>query len=336
MCSLFGCVEALRESSIALVLGLTRWLPTVVEWEDWQLPQGEQRLLWSTFGVSGELLDALLELQLRFADGRLRVATAMKNRDDCAQMIMVALTSLWRFRAWTDSRWASMGPTSHRMVLAFLAGMDDLIAFLQHNKMISEYYINAYVANNSGKHRRCFIVGAVASHLADAALHAILQDNRAPLRLPAIDNAMNDKVNWAVGISTSVWAVLADICNATIDDLRSECISVTLASLGFIEMRLREARRLPWGLVGPNMGETLQNLKRGEKPTERTAAKIWQLLHMDIFDGVCESGVKLLGEAPWSSAMVEEGHASATMMLRHHQYDDQALRLRSTMMQARC
>ena len=335
MVSLFGCVESLRDCCTSLVMGLPDWLPTVITWEDWDLPEDQQRALWLLLGVKQETLDALLSLQLRFSGGRLRVATGMRDQADSVAMILTVLTILLQFPAWTDSRWASMGRTSRRMLGAFLVGLPQLVDFLQHRKRISEYHIKAYVQNVSDKHKRCFVIGAVASQLSDAVLYVIMQDNRLPLRLGVVDEAIRDKVKWACELSTDVWALLAAVCSSSGESLRAECIDVALTSVGYMEMRLREARRLPWTLLGPEKERKLEELKASPKPQETVSGKIWELLQHSIFDGVVLSGLKCLEDAPWSTAAVEAGHASTTMMLRYHSYDDKCLRARSTMSQAR-
>ena len=68
---------------------------------------------------------------------------------------------------------------------------------------------------------------------------------------------------------------------------------------------------------------------------DRVGSKIWELMQLGIYDGVCLAGVRLLQEAPWGAAAVEEGNASTTMLLRKHTYGDNTLRTRAALAQAR-
>ncbi len=208
-------------------------------------------MMWSMLGADGELLEALVMLQLRFSDGRLRIAECMLAREDSAQLAIAVLTTVWQFRSWTDSRRASMGRTSRRVISALLTGVESLIAFLGMNLQISEYYIQVFVANIMPKHRRAVTVGAVASKLSDACIYAIMRDNRLPSRLPDIDKEIKAQIKWVTNIDTRLWKLFADNCESTVESLRSECITVSATSVGYMELRIRGARVLPWSLLGP-------------------------------------------------------------------------------------
>ena len=125
------------------------------------------------------------------------------------------------------------------------------------------------------------------------------------------------------------------MCNSDMVPLRAETVNVMLKSAGFIWWRLRDARQLPWSLVGGDVQDKLQQLKSGAKPMDRVGGKSWELMQLGIYDGVCLAGVRLLQEAPWGAAAVEEGHASTTMLLRKHTYGDNTLRTRAALAQAR-
>ncbi len=123
-------------------------------------------------------------------------------------------------------------------------------------------------------------------------------------------------------IDTRLWALFADSCGSTVESLRSECIAVSVTSVGYMEMRLRSARVLPWSLLGPDKEEKLESLKRDDKPSDIVSGKIWELVRMEVFDVVCLAGLRLLEDAPWATAAVEEWHASTAMLVRQHFYDD--------------
>ena len=54
-----------------------------------------------------------------------------------------------------------------------------------------------------------------------------------------------------------------------------------------------------------------------------------------MYDSAVEAGIRLLADAPWGAAAVEEGHASTSMMLRKHAYEERTLRTRAVVAQAR-
>jgi hypothetical protein len=225
MVAMFGIFAALRDSYTALVRGIGDWLPRVVIYEDWDMHPQDQYELWTSLGLKPQLIETLLTLQMRFSGGRLRVARAMEHVPQSASLMIACLVSIWEFQEWTDSRWVSMGSSSRRMVASLLCGIDSLVATLRRFNRISEYYIKAYT-NITDRHRRAFVVGALSSHLSDAVLCQVLADNRVPLNLPTIDDELLMESEWIMHIKPSVWCVLAETCNSSMDSLRSECIRV--------------------------------------------------------------------------------------------------------------
>ena len=260
MTAMFGSIEALRDSYTSLVKGIGEWLPQVIVFEDWLLPSQDQYELWLMFGLPPALVETLLTMQLRFIDGRLRIALRFRDLPGSAQLVTTCLVCIWEFRQWTDSRWISMGRSSRRMTVALFTGIESLVATLRHSGHISEYYIKAFT-KLADTHRRAFLVGGVASHLTDAVLCEVLEDNRLPLLLPVLDADVRMETEWVVSIKPSLWAVLGPLCNSTADSIRSECINVALTSACFMQMRLRPARQLPWSLIGDRSAEKLQDLK---------------------------------------------------------------------------
>lgn len=103
-----------------------------------------------------------------------------------------------------------------------------------------------------------------------------------------------------------------------------------------LHLDLCPARKLPWSLASSDdIPNALAQLKQGGKPNDTVSGKVWELMQLGVYDAQCEAGIKLLREAPWGAAAVEEGHASTTMMLRKHTYDDYTLRTRAALAQAR-
>ena len=67
-----------------------------------------------------------------------------------------------------------------------------------------------------------------------------------------------------------------------------------------------------------NMDDNVMALRASDEPTDPVASKIWRLLHMDFNTRAIKSALTLMREMPWSSASVEQQHASCTVVARHH------------------
>lgn len=137
-------------------------------------------------------------------------------------------------------------------------------------------------------------------------LTEVLADNRLPLTLPRIDAELHMECEAILALKPSIWKVLADSCGASVVELRTECVQAVLVSACYIEMRLRPARELPWSLVGEGISSKLQNLKAGPKPENIVGGKMWELMQLGVYDEAVVAGVRLLEQAPWGGAAVED------------------------------
>lgn len=111
----FGIFASLRDSYDAFVTGIATWLPRVVLFEDWDMPQQDQYELWALLGLKPQLIESLLVLQLRCPDGRLRLAKACADDTGGAGLVATCLVAIGEFRAWPDSTWISIASSSRTM-----------------------------------------------------------------------------------------------------------------------------------------------------------------------------------------------------------------------------
>ena len=58
--------------------------------------------------------------------------------------IKTALWAVWRFVAWSESRWMTVGCCSRSMVAAFHTGVADLVAFIMEDETARHFYINGF------------------------------------------------------------------------------------------------------------------------------------------------------------------------------------------------
>ena len=100
----------------------------------------------------------------------------------------------------------------------------------------------------------------MASYLADAVLSEALADNRLPLLLPTLDGEIQMETEWWLSVPDLHWTFVAGLCNSDMVPLRAETIDVMLTSAGFIRWWLRDARQLPWSLVGGDVQDKLRQL----------------------------------------------------------------------------
>ena len=107
------------------------------------------------------------------------------------------------------------------------------------------------------------------------------------------------------------------------EELRHECYMSALSPSCFLNWRrvLRRIGALSWCFVEGDISQNLDDLMGQENApgTDDTSDKIYTLLRLKLIskERVVDA-LELLKEVPWSTAGVEQGHASAAILCRLH------------------
>ena len=146
----------------------------------------------------------------------------------------------------------------------------------------SQYYINGF-SQLSPQVKKFLAFVSLSSYLPDAVLAILLQDDRVPLVLEAIDQEICEELQLLATLPREVW--LAMTVGMGLDEalqLRHGCISSAAAAAAFIQSGLQYARRHPWSLCKGNIDENLSKLAAGGCPTKETAKKVWTLAKINF------------------------------------------------------
>ena len=82
-------------------------------------------------GLSPTLVNLLLDLNLRFLDGRLFIAERFRNDKRRFGLVRAALLGVFKFRTWSDSRWVVLGGASRAYVASLLVGIRSLVEYVR-------------------------------------------------------------------------------------------------------------------------------------------------------------------------------------------------------------
>lgn len=328
MKSAYITVESLRNSFSQLVSNLPGWLATVLTFEDDR--NAEHRYdMWVCLGVVPDLIEALMELHLRWEAGRLVVARSFEARADCWEAVSFALLSLWRYAEWSDSRWLSMGSACKVMLASMATGLDSLLAHIRAKRSESDYFLHG-VERCTSEVREFFGAASIAAWVSDSILELMLADDRVPRQMGDIDEELRLEVQYVSELPQPVMNLLATAIGCSSRSLRSKATSAALTSAAYIVWKLQPAKELPWTLCGPDMEQQVQALYEGARPTEPTAQKIWDLLQLGFDRQSIFAGLSLMSNIGWSSTPTEQGHLPMSKMAQRHKgYSQESLRCRA-------
>ena len=112
------------------------------------------------------------------------------------------------------------------------------------SQVISEYCIKSFVKLTSDILRFGAVAG-YSSHVLDTSLVELMDDDRCPLVLPAIDDHIQMELDYLTAVNPAIWQIIADSLGGEARGLRSDAIGATLAGAGYIQWRFMHARDLP-------------------------------------------------------------------------------------------
>ena len=326
------CMESLRESYDLLVLQLPTWLGLVLTFEDYLGPS--MGPLWSLVGIIDPWLSLLVNLGVRWEDNRLKVNSQYAQDPDILQLVSMILLHVWKWKSWSTSRWCGVGQSCRKLLASLLLGLESLTeSILAKKKKI--YYLKGFKKKSTDiKRMVCVVVGS--SQVSEVAVYDILKDNRLARHLADIEQAVDGEVAKAMQVSGLVLQQLAATCGLTTHSLHDEVCTAAMIQRGYLASKLREVHGWPWKLCRGNVLENLENLKRGEKPDDDTAGKIWELMRLEWPVDDIAKGVKLLGECPFTTLVVEQGHSiSSSIMKLHPAYGSATMQARVAVITAK-
>ena len=332
----FLVIEALRKSADLLHRHLGGWLQDRLRFvpeEDLPAPEHLYEL-WTSLGVEHEAANILAtELRLQWKGGNLEVSETAAQITNIVGQVSFVLLSVWRFKAFSDSRWVSVGCSCRALATSLLTGIDSFVASIRANPATSDFDIHGF--DRLSEDVRHFVaLAAMVSYPSDALLSELLEDSRLPRRLAALTQTVDSELDWLASVGSHVWGPLASMTlrsDLSGQVLRSECLHAAHICRGFMQHRFfAAALEYPWRLATGDQDANLASLRSGPKPAEECAGKVWELMHLGYNKNQIKQGLDLVLDAPWGTASAEQQHASATLIMRHHKdYNTETLRLRS-------
>ena len=169
---------------------------------------------WQACGLDTEEVEALSRLQLRWdpAAGVLRLSQERRLQEDLTAEVSRIMLSVMRFRTFTLSRWATAGPSCRRLMAAWALGLSQLVAMCREDKHTSQYYIGGFsqLDHNARRFAAC-----ITSHLADALILMILEDDRLALHHEEVVSTLQEEVSYVKNLSVDTWQKIAHRAQCT-------------------------------------------------------------------------------------------------------------------------
>lgn len=325
---LFICIEALKNAFSLLMKNVRPWLCSVVVFGG--MSRFPHRQLWQLLGLDPNIAEIAESLELRFESGQLHIATKWEQDSTVWETIELVLLHIWSFKKYSDSRWLSVGPSCRALMAAQVVGMSEFVAFILQNPHNSRYYISGFADHWTSAVAHLTAVVATASFPSDAALAALMNDDRVAMTVEGIESDIVSELQYVQTLPGEIWDLLGERSMWDGIRLRSAASASSFTAAGFMFWRLRIFHELPWRLCRGDVHDNLSVLAASDMPSDQVTQRIWRLMRMGYPKEEVASAVRLMGCASFSSIQVEQGHSFASNILkRHKEVGAEALRCRS-------
>ena len=126
------------------------------------------------------------------------------------------------------------------------------------------------------------VVAAFSSRVPDAALAALVEDDRLVKQLAHIHESTQQELDWLAALDMMTWERLAALVgDYSPHKLRSWCLQAGhIAHSYFLSKAVGPASEAPWSLLQGDIEGNLVALKVGPAPVESTTHKIWSLMQL--------------------------------------------------------
>ena len=310
---LFKVFISVRSGFDLLAGNVWEWASTRVKFEDWGLERSQQEQLWRVLGVIPSWAEELVDLELRYMDGMLCVAKRHSSDPDIMRRIVRAEVRHWQLKAFTESRWLSLGPNARCMAASLMLGLDSLVSFCINEKGCSQYNLGNFVVDD--RIRQFLLTCAVSSFVSETPLAIFFEDDRLVRLYDDILEELDIEVDCLYTVFPEVWKALAVVAGCSDEELRNRCIRSAHIQSAFLRWRLRECARLPWSLCRGDRMQNLLEFAEGPRPTSHGCSeKIWDLMQAKFDVELILDGLEMLSRVSWSSKRVEEGHVAGSRL----------------------
>ena len=159
-------------------------------------------------------------------------------------------------------------------------GLSELVALARTKGKPNEYYAKGWDRLDD-EVRRYSCVAAVSSHVAEATLLELMEDDRVVRRIDDLENGIMGELEWVQGLPDWFWKRLAFVYRSSlhVDELRTVCLVAANVAAAFITRRLLVAARAPpFSLCYGDIEANVQQLvDLDDMPIEPASAKLWHM-----------------------------------------------------------
>ena len=214
-----------------------------------------------------------------------------------------------------------MGQSCRTLLASWLSGYQLIAAFLSSLDKLPAYEMAAIDVLDSAC-QKFVCLASFAALLPESLLAFVFHDNRVARNQHVMLDLMWTGLHVIEGLDPFVLEVVGTVAGQSSMELHHALLKCTLIQMAFLEYRLfYVARNRPWslcaGAVEQNLSKSISSPRPKGVPQDHVSHSLRELANLGYSQVTLTRALKLLGEASWSSFLVEKIHASTSVVRKH-------------------
>jgi len=277
---------------------------------------------WLALDVGPDMCETLVSLDLNWDGDHLCVHDSWERHPKVFEDVAGCLLYLLRWLSFSETRWAKVGRSGRWFIRALAAGIEPLLQICLEDENISHYNMGGFTRATVDV-REFLAVASFSALSAESVLLQIFEDDRMLLHADHWWELAIDEVRYVVNLPAYVWGRIARLIGAGCVPLKLQHLAqgASFTTIAYLYWDVfRPCEQLPFSLA---RGDILANLDAFERDPPRAldpvSAKIKVLLSIGFSRERIRRGLLLMREVPFTTDLVEQGHASAALFSKNHE-----------------
>ena len=329
-------IASLRNGSAAIIDHIPLFLARHVRFEKRTHAAVDVRSFWSWLCVEEDVIEDFVRYDPWWNGTHLVVDSDLEHDVDCIGILTAMVLYCCRWCQWSSSRWCHAHRSGCYLTRSLAMGIGAVVSLCLKDSECSNYYISGF-SRLSQDIKFMMVALCFSAKGAEAVLVDLLEDCRFLTKVDKSRTVLVQHAQDAAGIPLFVWQRFGDIIGAVdARTCRQKCLLSLVSTHAYIQRDVFASVEV--GIFKMTQGSIAGNvaaLAEGTlTPEDQATRQVKQVLDLGEPRGHIVDMLCLLRNAPCTSALVEEGHASAAMLKRHHcHYSEPLLQVRALLAQ---
>ena len=237
----------------------------------------ERTIWWSALGIPAVLIVWVLRVDPRWDRVALKlwVCSAVQDSSEGVDLVHDVLLLMLRWRDFSDTRWAGVGPSTRRLILSLAVGLEAMVQQVDRDgKGNDRYYLSAAKTRLGSETNKLAAIASLSSYPLESLSLELLQDDRWLLVWASLWAEAESEADWVSGLPDSVFSSLADIVGDPMwsgTEARNDIIKAVRTSMAYMHKEaLAPLHELPFSATQGDVRKRVDEIAAMPQPPAGT------------------------------------------------------------------